>query len=380
MRRLAVLVVAAAAWVGPAGAAGPPALQGEAIILANGATGEVLYERNAGERHPIASITKLMTAIVTLDRARPGETVTVGSFAPSVGESSIELRRGERVSVRDLLAAALIQSANDAAYALAGHAGPGGVGGFVRLMNEEARRMGLAETHFVRPDGLDTPGHLSSARDVLKLAQAAMRRPLVRELVRREAARIAGGRSLFSWNDLLGDYDGLIGVKTGHTEEAGWCEVAAARRNGVVVYAVILGSPSRARRNADLAELMDWGFDQYVRMPVVDADRVYATAEVPFADDRLQLVPVREARAVVRVGRELTERVVAPAVVDLPVRKGQELGEVRVLEGRRIVATRPLVAARDVAEPSFADRAGWYAGQTLAEAGDMLGEVFGAAL
>ena len=378
-RRLPVLViaVAAAAWAGTAAGADLPAVEGEAIILANGATGEVLYERNADERHPIASITKLMTAIVTLERARPGETVTVGSAAPAIGESSIELRRGERLSVRDLLAAALIQSANDAAFALAGHTA-GGVGSFVRLMNAEAAELGLEETNFERPDGLDTPGHLSSARDVLALARAAMRRPLVRDLVRRETARIAGGRSLFSWNDLLGNYDGLIGVKTGHTEDAGWCQVAAARRNGVVVYAVILGSPSRGQRNDDLAELMDWGFDQYVRMPVVDSDRVYATAEIPFAEERLELVPVREARAVLRVGRGLTERVVAPAVVDLPVRKGQELGMVTVFAGKRVVATRPLVAAHDVPEPSLGDRAGWYADETLAEAGDMVGEVFGA--
>lgn len=372
------LAVAAAAWAGPAASADLPSVRGEAIILANGATGEVLYERNADERHAIASITKLMTAIVTLERAAPAETVRVGSFAPSVGESSIALRSGERVSVRDLLAAALIQSANDAAFALADHAGPGGVNGFVRVMNEEARQIGLGRTHFVRPDGLDTPGHLSSARDVLALARAAMRRPLIRRLVRRERARVAGGRSLVSWNDLLGEYEGLIGVKTGHTEEAGWCQVAAARRNGVVVYAVILGSPSRSQRNEDLAELMDWGFNQYARVPVVDADRVYASAEIPFVEERLDLVPVREARAVLRIGRGLTERIVAPAIVELPVRKGQALGEVRVLEGRRVVATRPLVAARDVAEPSFADRTGWYADRTLAEARDMLGDVFGA--
>jgi serine-type D-Ala-D-Ala carboxypeptidase (penicillin-binding protein 5/6) len=316
---------------------------------------------------------------VALERSRPGERVTVGPLAPTVGESSIGLRAGERLTVRDLLAAVLIQSANDAAFALAGHAGPGGLRGFIRLMNAEARELGLGDTHFVRPDGLDTPGHYSTARDVLALARAAMRRPLIRQLVRRTGGRIAGGRELFAWNDLLGDYAGLIGVKTGHTDQAGWSQVAAARRDGTVIYAVILGSPSRAERNADLAELLDWGFDQYVRARVVEERRTYATTEIPFGDgDVVELVPARSADAVVRVGRPLTERVTAPQLVELPVRRGQELGEVRVFEGRRLVATRPLVAAEDVGEPGFTAKVGWYAGRTLAEAGDMLGGVLGA--
>ena len=374
-----LLVLWALVVAGAAGAADVPPVDAEAVLLANGQTGEILYERNADERRAIASITKLMTAIVALERARPRELVTIGPFAPTVGESSIDLRRGERLTVRDLLAAALIQSANDATFALAGHAGPGGLPGFIRLMNAEAAELGLEDTHFVRPDGLDTPGHYSTARDVLALARAAMRRPLIRQLVRREGGRIAGGRELFAWNDLLGEYEGLIGVKTGHTDQAGWSQVAAARRDGTTIYAVILGSPTRARRNADLAELLDWGFDQYARVRVVDERRTYATAAVPFREDeRLRLVPARSVDAVVRVGRELTERVVAPATVELPVRRGAELGEIQVFEGRRLVARRPLVASESVDSPGVARRAQWYAGETLDEAADMVGAVFGA--
>ena len=177
--------------------------------------------------------------------------MTVRETAAGVGESSVHLLVGEKLSVRDLLAAALIQSANDAAFALAAGTA-GSVSEFVGLMNAKARQLGLTHTHFVRPDGLDVPGHYSSARDVLKLARVAMKKPLVRRLVAMQSATIAGGRSLFSWNDLLGRYPGLIGVKTGHTDAAGWCEVAAARRDGVTIYTVVLGSPTRAQRNADL--------------------------------------------------------------------------------------------------------------------------------
>ena len=383
MRRLLTPFVAAAALLlaaSPALADAPPAVDARAYLVANGATGEILHTRNAEARLAPASITKLMTALVVLDHARPRERVTVGPLAASVGESSIDLRQGERIPVADLLAAALIQSANDAAFALAAHVGDGDVAAFVRLMNAKARELGLGETHFVRPDGLDVAGHVSSASDVLVLARAAMQRPLVRRLVRLRTATIAGGRTLATWNDLLGSFAGLVGVKTGHTARAGWCQVAVARRDGVPIYAVVLGSPARAQRNEDLAELLKWGFDQYARVHVVDDGRTYATAAVPFSDERVRLVAAEPASAIVRGGRPLVERVVAPAVVSPPVARGQRLGEVRVTDGRRVLATRPLVAAEAVEEPGFRVKAGWYAGRTLDEAGDMLDGVLGAIL
>lgn len=357
-----------------------PAVSGDSILVANGQTGEVVYSRDADEQLAFASITKLMTAIVVLERARPGDTVTVSTAASSVGESTIHLRPGERISVRDLLAAALIQSANDAAYALAAHVGRGNVERFVRMMNAEARELGLRDTHFTRPDGLDDPEHYSSATDIFLLAREAMKQPLVRKLVARRTLRIEGGRKLFPWNDLLGSYAGLLGVKTGHTEDAGWCQVAAARRDGVTMYAVVLGSPARAQRNEDLAELLDWGFSQYVRLNVVETGRPYASAEIPFGGERITLVAGKDAQAVVRAGRPLVERVVAPSMVELPVKRGERVGEIRILEGDRVVARRPLVAAKTVDEPGFGERASWYAGRTFDEVGGLVGGLLGAVL
>ena len=377
---LAVGAALALAWPAPAAPTGPPRVQARAVLVANGSTGEVLYAKNEGRRLAPASITKLMTAIVTLERARPSEMVTVGPRASSIGEATIHLRPGERIPVRDLLAAALIQSANDATFALAAHVGKGDVGAFVRLMNAKARRLGLDDTHFVRPDGLDAPDHYSSARDVLRLARVAMRKPLIRELVRMRRARISGGRSLSSWNDLLGSFPGLVGVKTGHTENAGWSQVAAARRDGVAVYAVVLGSPSRARRNRDLAKVLNWGLAQYARVTIVRPGQRYATAAIPFSEERLSLLAAESQQGVVRLGRPLVERVTAPATVELPVDRGERLGEIVVLAGGRVLARRPLVAARPVGEPSFGARASWYAGRTLDEAGGMFGGVFGAIL
>jgi serine-type D-Ala-D-Ala carboxypeptidase (penicillin-binding protein 5/6) len=368
VRLCLVALLAALALAAPASAAAPE-VDARAWVVQNGTTGEVLLAHDAGARVPIASITKLMTVLVALEHARLDDLVLVDRRAAAVGESTIHLRPGERVSVRDLVEAALVQSANDAANALAIHVG-GSVPAFAVLMNRKAAQLGLRDTHFVRPDGLDVAGHVSSARDVTKLARVAMQNPTIRATVRLRRAE-AAGRSLFTWNDLLGRFPGLIGVKTGHTSAAGWSEVAAARGRGLTVYATVLGAPTRASRNSDLAELLAWGLAQYRVVPLVQEERVYARASLPYGHAPVALVAAKGAMRDVRVSRPLVERVVAPASVGLPVRKGQRLGEVRVYEGRRLLATRPLVAARSVAAPGTAAKVRWYAGETLRNLGGL---------
>ncbi len=353
---LAALVLAA-----PATAA-PPVVHARAWFVQSGTTGEVLAQHGDRARVPIASITKLMTVLVTLEHAKLDEVVTVTPSASEVGESTINLRPGERITVRDLVSAALIQSANDAADALAEYVGKGDTDAFVALMNARARALGLKETHFVRPDGLDAAGHVSSARDVTKLAQILMHDRFVRSVVRERTATISGGRTLHTWNDLLGRFPGLLGVKTGHTEAAGWCEVAAARGPGVTIYVAVLGSPTRSSRNVDLAELLRYGLSRYRVVPVIP-ERPYAWVAAGYGKSPIALVPARPLRRSVRVDVPLVERVVAPGVVDRPVRRGEQLGEVRVYARGRLLGSRPLVAARDVSRPGLASRVGWYAGR-----------------
>src|SRR6185312_11846003 len=163
-------------------------------------TGEILASSNAHDRVPIASITKLMTVLLTLKHHKLTDVVAVDPRAAAVGESSIGLRGGERLTVRDLIKGALIQSANDAADALALSISPD-YPAFATLMNAKARALHLTATHFVRPDGLDAHGHVSSARDVTTLARTAMRIRFVRDTVRERTATIAGGRTLHTWND-----------------------------------------------------------------------------------------------------------------------------------------------------------------------------------
>lgn len=362
--KIRLTVLAAALVLAAPALASPPRVAARAYLVENGATGEVLLSYHARRRLPMASITKLMTVLLAVERAKPDDVVTVSRAAAKVGESTVHLRPGERLTVRDLMKAALIQSANDAADALAAHIAGSGAA-FVALMNERARELGLADTHFVRPDGLDAPGHVSSARDVSLLARIVMRKPIVRTIVRERTATIGGGRTLHTWNDLLGSFPGLIGVKTGHTSGAGWSEVAAARGPGTTIYATILGSPSRSRRNADLAALLAWGLSRYRAVTVVDPHRVYASVETGFGRRAVRLVAAGPLLKVVRVGRPLTERVVAPAAVSLPVERGRRLGEVRLYAGGKLIGRRPLVAAESISRPGLGGRIGWYAGRTV---------------
>jgi serine-type D-Ala-D-Ala carboxypeptidase (penicillin-binding protein 5/6) len=366
VRRIVLVLAAVVASLAAAAAvAAPPAVDAEAYLVVNGRTGEVLASRNAAERVPMASITKLMTVLVALEHARPEDVVTVGPSAASIGESTINLRAGERLTVRDLITAALVQSANDAATALAAGVAGGSVERFVGWMNERAASLGLHETHFVNPNGLDAPGHVSSARDLTRLARIAMRNPVVRETVTRRTASIAGGRSVSTWNDLLGAFPGTIGVKTGHTSGAGWSEVAAARRNGVTLYATVLGSPGRSQRNDDLVELLSWGIARYRLVRLVDGSRVYATAATGYGRPAVRLVAERQPQQIVRVDRPLREVVVAPSSVALPVARGERLGEVRVYAGSKLLARSPLVASASISEPGAWGKTRWYAGRTL---------------
>jgi serine-type D-Ala-D-Ala carboxypeptidase (penicillin-binding protein 5/6) len=358
-RGLLVLAVSLA-FAGAARAA-PPNVDARAYTVVNASTGTVLASSHAHEQLPIASITKLMTAIVALQHLRPDDDVAVTAKAARVGESRIPLKPGQIVSVHDLLEGALIQSANDAADALAAAAAGGDIRRFVGWMNAEAQKLGLRDTNFVRPDGLDAIGHVSSARDVAVLAQVAMHSPVVRDIVRKRTDTIEDGAlRLHTWNDLLGVFPGLIGVKTGHTDAAGWCEVAAARRPGYTIYAVILGSPSRSTRNADLDRLLAWGVSRYRTMTLVGLEPVVHVA-LPYGRAPIALAAAKRLVLVVRAGRPLVERVVAPSAVALPVRRGQRIGRVEVWSRARLLGSRPLYASRSVSRPGVGGRLRWYA-------------------
>ncbi len=366
MHRGAALLVAAGAVaaLATAATASPPRVAAQAFFVQSGVDGTVLAQHHAAEPRAIASITKLMTVLVALQQLKLGDVVTVPSLATRVGEASVPLRAGETLSVEELVEAALIPSANDAATTLAYAAGGGSVSRFVGWMNVEARRLGLRETHFVTPHGLDRPGHVSSARDVVTLLGVALENPAIRRIAATERVEI-DGRDLETTDDLLARFPALVAGKTGHTGDAGWSEVAEARRGGVSVYASVLGDPSREQRNDDLQALLTWALGRYRRGLAIDDTRVYAVAKTAYGRPLVRLVAKRSVFREQLIGRPLLEQVVAPTEVALPVVRGARLGEVRIFERGRLVALSPLVSADSIRKPGVSGRARWYATRTL---------------
>jgi D-alanyl-D-alanine carboxypeptidase (penicillin-binding protein 5/6) len=235
-----------------------PVVGAAAWGVVDGRTGAVLAGHRLDEQRPVASIGKLMTALVVRRHGGLDDDVTIPPLALVPDESVIGLRTGEQQTRAVLLRALLVVSAGDAAEALAATDG-GTRPTFVRAMNLEAHRLGLRHTRYTNPVGLDEPGQRSTARDVLRLARKIMQDQLLREIVGRTSARLHG-RTLPATNTLLGHVAGADGVKTGHTRGAGYCIVASARRHGRRMYVVVLGAASIAARNADATKLLDWAF------------------------------------------------------------------------------------------------------------------------
>ncbi|HEU5491779.1 MAG TPA: D-alanyl-D-alanine carboxypeptidase family protein [Gaiellaceae bacterium] len=368
--RALVAVVALLALVAPVGAPSASAQAAEPQIAAAswylvGEDGSVLARGAASRPRAMASITKLMTAVVALEQAQLRDVVRVTASAAGLGESTVYLRAGEELTVADLIRATLIPSANDAAQALALHVGDGSADRFVGLMNAKAEELGLSDTNFENAHGLDESGHVSSARDATALVRYALGVPFIRDTLSRSTLSLPDGTTFPTTDDLLVSWGPLVGGKTGHTRDAGWSQAAAAERAGITVYGTVLGSDTRGTRNDALRELLEYGLDQYRRVQVIDAGRAYVTAETGYGQPNVDLVAPRSIVRTVRNGKSLVERVVAPTTLALPVAKGQIVGRVEVYDGNRLVASSNLAAAESVEDAGFFAKAQWYATQTI---------------
>ncbi|MBM3634556.1 MAG: D-alanyl-D-alanine carboxypeptidase [Actinobacteria bacterium] len=353
----ALLAPAAGAALGP-----PPTPSGTAWLLVDGRTGEVLAERNADAARPMASTTKMMTALVALESGEPDEVVTVVPAAGGVGESSAGLRPGQRITMRHLIRALMIGSGNDAAIAIA-YAVAGSEAEFVTRMNDKARDMGLTTTRFANPHGLDEPGHRSSPRDLLVLGRAVMKDPFLRKIVGERRTSIptpdgSGRVQLESENDLLSIMPEADGVKTGHTDGAGYVLVAHATSGtlGRDFYAVVMGEPDRVTRAADSKALLEWAFANYSRPVVIPRGRTVVDLGVQgMPGATVALAPPAPVAATVRVGKPVSMRVVAPSMATAPMQKGQRVGRVEVLQDGAVVARSALIARGPVGSPGFGD-------------------------
>lgn len=343
-----VLSTAAALWAPAARGATRPSVSSPSAIVVETSTGNVAYSRRAGDSRPIASVTKLMTALLTLEGPKLSKRVRAVGYRAAAVESQINLRAGERLTVADLLRGLLLASANDAAATLA-TAVSGSRRAFVRDMNQRARALGLRETRFRDPVGLD-PGSRSSASDLVRLTSELRRFAFFRRTVDRPDATLASGdrrRAIANRNTLVRDHSWVSGVKTGHTTRAGYALVASATRRKVTLVSVVLGASSETARNADTLALLRYASARYRRSRGIVRGRVYARAPIRYRRGaEVALVAPRTLTHVVRRGQRLRRRVISPpGEVEGPIRRGQRLGRVEIMVGRQRVATVPLVAA-----------------------------------
>jgi D-alanyl-D-alanine carboxypeptidase (penicillin-binding protein 5/6) len=375
--RLAVLaLLAVLVWGAPQAAAQepateaevpePPAVEARAWALADADSGLLLAGEAADERLPPASTVKVMAALVVLEEAEDlDEEVVVSAQAERfVGTvySNVGLIQGERVTVRDLLLATLVPSGTEAVYALAEHFGAGSVERFVEKMNEKADSMGLQNTGFADPAGLDDPGNYSSARDLAAIAREALRYPLFAELVGMTEATVSTDTreiEVFTTNGLLYAYPPATGVKTGTSPEAGPSLVASAGAEDERYIAVVLAASDDLERFRAAEELLRHAFDRYEREVLVEEGAVYEERPLPYRrDESVELISAGSVAGPVDAASEVELRTTAGELPE-SAQAGEELGEVEVfIEGRRVGAT-PLVAREGYEEASIFDRV-WF--------------------
>jgi D-alanyl-D-alanine carboxypeptidase (penicillin-binding protein 5/6) len=340
----------------------PPAVSAPNAIVMEPSTGEVLYARAADARRPIASATKLMTALLTLERLPLSAVVAAADYRAAPVESQLGLRTGERMTVADLLRGLMLESANDAAETLA-EGVAGSRGGFVRRMNRHARQLGLAHTHFANPIGLDAGGNYSSARDLARLAARVRRNPFLRRLADRTRATLESGdrpRTVRNRNTLVSFGPGWVnGLKTGHTLGAGYVLVGTGTRRGATMVSVVLGTRSEAARNDDTLQLLRWGLRQFRRRTLVRAGDTAGAVPIRYRRGaELAVVAGSTLRRTVRTDARVALRDVGvPSEVEGPIAAGTRLGWREVLVGGRRVARVPIEASASVPAAGLTTRA-----------------------
>lgn len=358
---LALLGVLAGPLVSTAAAQeGAPDIDAEAAYLVEASTGATIFRKDEDRRRSIASTTKLMTALVAREALSLDESLMAAGYDPAPVESQIGLQDGERLTVRDLLRALLLPSANDAAATLA-EGVAGSTEAFVARMNARADRLGLENTSFANPIGLDDPDNFSTARDLTRLALAAREDTFLRRTFALEDATLASGartREVDNRNTLVSSTESVNGIKTGRTQQAGYVLVGSATREGVTVVATVLGADSEAARDEDTLELLEYGLDRYERVTAVRRGQV--RAQVPLAYREGSTIAVAAgatARRTLPEGERLTQEVSGlPEEVDGPIQRGDRLGTLVVRHRDRVVARVPLVATRAVQEAGVALR------------------------
>lgn len=335
-------------------------------ILMDADTGTIIYEKNSHDKLPPASITKIMTMLLIMDAIEDGrlkltDKIRTSDRAASMGGSQIFLEAGEEMTVGDMLKGIAMASGNDASVAVAEHIG-GSEEAFVKMMNDKAAELGMKDTHFVNSNGLPVPNHYSSAHDIAIMSRELLKYDDItkytgayQDYLRKETPKPFW---LVNTNKLVRFYTGADGLKTGYTSEAKFCLSATAKRDGLRVVAVVLGTPDTKSRNNEVSRMFDYAFSQYSMHSIFKKGEVLGTVNISKGVvPKIQLQAEVDYRVLLKKGgktSELRHEVVIPDHINAPVKDGQVIGKLNVYQGDRLVKEFELTA------PAEVNKAGWW--------------------
>ena len=338
-------------------------LNAKSAVLMEKSTGRVLYEQNPHERLAPASITKIMSLLLIMEAIESGkitleDTVSASEHAVSMGGSQIWLEVGETMTVDELLRAVAIGSANDATVAL-GEYIAGSEEAFVNMMNERAAELGMENTHFVNCTGLDAEDHYTSAYDVALMSRELIMHDLIKQYssVWMDSLR-EGETQLVNTNKLVRFYEGATGLKTGTTDEAGYCLSATAERDGMELIAVVMGSDSGNNRFNSARKLLDHGFANYVKVsPSVEMSEIPPISVTGGVESSVPVSEINLETVLISKGMEnsVTAQIDVPESVEAPIAAGQQIGTVSVMQGDEVLSQTPISAARDIEKMTFSN-------------------------
>ena len=337
-------------------------LTSRAALLMEKTTGQILFAQNEHEKLEPASVTKIMTLLLTMDAIDSGalaydDVVTVSANAAGMGGSQVFLAEGEQITVEELLKCVCVSSGNDAAVALAEKVA-GVTELFVEQMNNRARGLGMDDTHFVNPTGLTAEGHVTSAHDIALMSRELLtKHPDIRSFTTIWTDSIRGGTfDLANTNKLIRRYDGATGLKTGYTASAGYCISATAEREGMELIAVVMKGETADKRNADAKALLNYGFSAYALVSAAPEEPLPALPVTMGETDSVSLtLPPDALTAVVEKAQAaaLERRIDLPESLPAPVRQGQQVGTLTLCSGDTELMTVPILAAEDAAGRSW---------------------------
>jgi len=333
-----------------------PKINADSAIVMDMESGRILYEKNADKVRPMASTTKIMTAVVALENSNLDEIVTVSRNAAAIGGSRFGLSTGDKYRLIDLLYGMMLCSGNDAAIAVAEHVG-GTVENFVRMMNEKAWQIGARNTRFGNPHGLDQDDHYTTAYDLALITRYALENKTFNTIVSTKTA-VIGNRTITNTNEMLGMYEGADGVKTGYTGLAGRCLVTSATRNGMRLISVVLHCSSRTQRALSSRSILDFAFGKYERTAVVEQGK--KVADLPLIKGRKPGVEIitaeaffypltEEEKSRVRLKYHLVDS------MDAPIFAGTDAGTLNIVLDNEVIGQIKLKVKENVEKKTFSD-------------------------